>query len=217
MLFRFRKNHKILSEKFNFEIKSFCVDDSGKMIVNVDSFLAYFQYAYVRALSDVWCIATTSYGIGQSCSFMARSIAYDPRTWTKKGNFLGPVLAPRGRAWSPFSLVFHTFSVTYILNRVPGKKRENRKNRKNWKKPEKPEIPEKTGKPRKTPENRKNRKNQKKPEKPEKTGKRKNRKKPGKPEKPGKNRKKLGTPEHPEETGKNEKKNGLLLKSKGEL
>ncbi len=27
---------------------------------------------------------------------MTRSIAYDPRTCTKKGFFLGPVLAPRG-------------------------------------------------------------------------------------------------------------------------
>jgi hypothetical protein len=68
-------------------------------------FLAYFQYAYVRALSDVWCIATTSHGVGRSCSFMTRSIVYDPRTPTTEGFFLGPVLAPRGGPKSFFPCI----------------------------------------------------------------------------------------------------------------
>ncbi len=97
-------------------------------------FLACFQYAYVRALSGVCLsfLATTSHGVGRSCSFMARSIAYDPKTSVTEGFFFGD---PRGRAWSPFSLVPQSrtflsrvlfqsriFSVAYLLSRVPGKK-----------------------------------------------------------------------------------------------
>ncbi len=43
-------------------------------------------------------IAITFDGVGRLGSFMARSIAYDPRTSVTEGFFLGPVLAPRGRA-----------------------------------------------------------------------------------------------------------------------
>ncbi len=68
------------------------------------SFLAYFQYAYI-CRRFVWCLVYCYYF--PSCSFMASSIAYDPRTSVTEGFFLGPDLAPRGRAWSPFSLVFH--------------------------------------------------------------------------------------------------------------
>jgi hypothetical protein len=130
--------------------------------------------------------AITSHGVGRSRSFVARSIAYDPRTLTTEGIFLGSVLAPRGRAWSPFSLVFHTFSVAYFLSREPRKRRQQ---------PVKPEKPGKTGK------NRKNRKNRKKREKPEKTG--KNRKKAGKTEKSEKTVKKT---KKKRKTGKKRKK-----------
>jgi hypothetical protein len=51
-------------------------------------FLAYFQYAIVHALSvRPSVIATTSHGVGRSRSFVAQSIAYDPRTYTKKDFF----------------------------------------------------------------------------------------------------------------------------------
>ncbi len=122
------------------------------------SFLAYFQYAYVRALSGVRLsvLATTFHGVGRSCSFMARSIAYDPRTSVTEGFFLGPVLAPRGRAWSPFSLVFHTFSVAY--REKGGKNRKKpEKNGKTGKTRKKTEKPEKTGKTEKTEKRKKRR------------------------------------------------------------
>jgi hypothetical protein len=45
-------------------------------------------------VSDVEVI--TFDGVGRLGSFMARSIAYDPRTLIPKGFFFGPVLAPRG-------------------------------------------------------------------------------------------------------------------------
>ncbi len=38
--------------------------------------------------------ATAFHGVGRLGSFMAQSIAYDPRTWTKEGIFFGPVLDP---------------------------------------------------------------------------------------------------------------------------
>jgi hypothetical protein len=67
-----------------------------------DKFLTYFQF--LKALLSslfcvvyVWCGAITASGVGRSCSFMARLIAYDPRTLTKKGFFSGPVLDHAGR------------------------------------------------------------------------------------------------------------------------
>jgi hypothetical protein len=72
-------------------------------------FLAYFQilkkYAIVRTLSV--CNATTFHGVDRSCSFMAQSIAYDPRAWTKEGIFFKTDPSPHGRG--PKSK-FHTFS-----------------------------------------------------------------------------------------------------------
>ncbi len=84
------------------------------------TFLAYFQYAYVRALSDVWCIATTSHGVGRYRSFVAHSIAYDPRTLTTEEIFLGPVLAPRGGPEILFSLVFFWGSKVGVANKERG-------------------------------------------------------------------------------------------------
>jgi hypothetical protein len=62
--------------------------------------------------------ATTFQGVDRSCSFMARSIAYDPRTLTTEEIFLGPVLAPRGGPEILFPLHFipsksRIFSVAY--------------------------------------------------------------------------------------------------------
>ncbi len=51
--------------------------------------------------------ATTFYGVDWLGSFMARSIAYDPRAWTKEGIFFGPILAPVGGVWSPNSIHYH--------------------------------------------------------------------------------------------------------------
>jgi hypothetical protein len=114
-------------------------------------FLAYFQYAYVRALSGVRpsFLATTSHGVGRSCSFMARSIASSlwPKDLSDGRIFLGPVLAPRRRAWSPFSIVFRTFSVA------------------NQEKTEKPEYQKKTGKDGKTEKKGKTGKSRKRREK----------------------------------------------------
>ncbi len=92
--------------------------------------------------------AITFHGVGRSCSFMARSIAYDPRTPTTEGIFLGPVFAPE----ILFPLYFipsqsRIFSVAYLPSCVPGKRREKpEKTGKKRKKPEKPEKTEKNGK-----------------------------------------------------------------------
>jgi hypothetical protein len=59
-----------------------------------NSFLAYFQYAIVCAFSSV--TASSLQGIDRSCPFMAQSIAYEPETCLKEGNFSGPVLGPTG-------------------------------------------------------------------------------------------------------------------------
>ncbi len=56
---------------------------------NGGNLFSVFSYAIVRALSDEVWGAITFDGVGRSCSFMARSIAYDPRTPTTKGFFLG--------------------------------------------------------------------------------------------------------------------------------
>ncbi len=53
------------------------------------------------------CAATTFQGVDRACSFMAQSIAYDPRAWTKEGFFFGPILAPTGGIRSPNSIHFH--------------------------------------------------------------------------------------------------------------
>ncbi len=53
------------------------------------------------------CRATTFQGVDRSCSFMAQSIAYDPRAWTKEGFFFKPILAPTGGVRSPNSIHFH--------------------------------------------------------------------------------------------------------------
>ncbi len=58
-----------------------------------------FSYAYVRALSDVRSLvssveAITFDGVGQSRSFGARSIAYDPRTLLPEGFFFGTGPSP---------------------------------------------------------------------------------------------------------------------------
>jgi hypothetical protein len=45
-----------------------------------------------------------------------QSIAYDPRTWTTKGIFYGPVLGPLGGVRSPKSIVFHMSHI--ILGRI---------------------------------------------------------------------------------------------------
>ncbi len=50
--------------------------------------------------------AITLQGVGRFCSFMAQSIAYDPRTSTKKGYFLDPVLDHAGRFLSPNCIHF---------------------------------------------------------------------------------------------------------------
>jgi hypothetical protein len=77
------------------------------------TFLGYFQilkkYAIVRTLSVRLsvCRATTFQGVDRSCSFMAQSIAYDPRAWTKEGNFFRPILAPTGGVRSLSSIHFH--------------------------------------------------------------------------------------------------------------
>ncbi len=80
-------------------------------------FLAYFQilkkYAIVRTLSVRLsvrlsvCRATTFQGVDRSFSFMAQSIAYDPRAWTKEGIFFKPILAPTGGVQSLNSMHFH--------------------------------------------------------------------------------------------------------------
>jgi hypothetical protein len=83
--------------------------------------------------------AITSHGVGRSRSFVARSIAYDPRTLTTEGIFLGPVLAPSGGPEVLFPLYFipsqsRIFSVPYFFSRVPGKRREKpKKTKKNGK------------------------------------------------------------------------------------
>jgi hypothetical protein len=51
--------------------------------------------------------ASSLQGVDRLGWFMAWSNAYEPRIWIMVKFFLGPVLAPRGRAWSPISLVFH--------------------------------------------------------------------------------------------------------------
>ncbi len=69
----------------------------------------YFQilkkYAIVRTLSVR--AATTFQGVDLSCSFIAQSIAYGPRAWTKGGIFFGPTVAPTGGVRSPNSIHFH--------------------------------------------------------------------------------------------------------------
>ncbi len=72
-------------------------------------FLAYFHTLIsALCLSVASVIATTSHGVGRSRSFVARSIAYDPRTLTTKDFFIffGPVLAPRGGPEILFLLYF---------------------------------------------------------------------------------------------------------------
>jgi hypothetical protein len=51
--------------------------------------------------------ATTFQGVDRSCLFMAQSINYDPRAWTKEGIFFRPILAPTGGVRSPNSIHFH--------------------------------------------------------------------------------------------------------------
>ncbi len=88
-------------------------------------FLAYFlEYAIVRTLSVRPCVresvdATTFHGVDRLRRFMARSIAYGPRTQTTEGIFFGPVLDPMGGVWSPNSVYFHINIVFYwYLRRV---------------------------------------------------------------------------------------------------
>ncbi len=122
---------------------------------------------FVRCLvSDVEAI--TFHGVGRSCSFMARSIAYDPRTSVAEVFFLGPVLAPRGRAWSPFSLYF-----------IPSQSRTGKKAGKTQKTGKKPGKPEKIGKTGKTGKTRKNRKTGRNRKNREKTGKNRKRREKG--------------------------------------
>ncbi len=52
-------------------------------------------------------LATTFQGVDRSCSFMAQSIAYDPRAWTKEGIFLKLILAPTRGVRSLNSIHFH--------------------------------------------------------------------------------------------------------------
>ncbi len=79
-------------------------------VLNSLTFLAYFQFLksaiVLTHYSGVICDAITASGVGRSCSFMAQSIAYDPRTSTKKGFFSRPVLAPRGGPEAQFPLYF---------------------------------------------------------------------------------------------------------------
>ncbi len=85
-------------------------------------FLAYFlEYAIVRTSSVCLfvCRTTTFHGVDRLGRFMARSIAYGPRTQTTEGFFFGPVLDPMGGVWSPNSVYFHINIVfDWYLRRV---------------------------------------------------------------------------------------------------
>jgi hypothetical protein len=74
-------------------------------------FLAYF-HTLLSALFRPSVTASSLRGIDRSCPFMAQSIAYDPRTWTKEGIFFGPVLGPVGgvRSSNPFVFSYINFN-----------------------------------------------------------------------------------------------------------
>jgi hypothetical protein len=67
-----------------------------------------FSYAYVRALSGVCLSVLPRYYFQWGWPILLVYGSIDS-LWPKDPNdgriFLGPVLAPRGRAWSPFSLI----------------------------------------------------------------------------------------------------------------
>ncbi len=84
-------------------------------IWRIFSVFLILEKRYCPHYSGVWCGAITASEVGRSCSFMAQSIAYDPRTSTKKGFFSGPVLAPWGGVWSSISLVFRKKLILLLL------------------------------------------------------------------------------------------------------
>jgi hypothetical protein len=103
-------------------------NDKNQFKFNSD-FLAYFQilkkYAIVRTLSVRPSVRpsvddSTPQGIDRYRSFSAQSIAYGPRTCTKKGIFCRTRPGPRGDILVKISLYFHVCKnwISYYYSRL---------------------------------------------------------------------------------------------------